>query len=73
MVRCKGETTKEIEIRKGVRQGCVLSPVLFNLCSETSFKEALTKQDGVEIGDQHISNVCYADDTVLISDSLGGL
>ena len=37
------------------------------------FKETLTKEDGVEIGDRHILNICYADDSVYISDSLGRL
>ncbi len=43
------------------------------LYSETIFKEANTREDGEEIGHKCISNICYTDDPVLISNSLGGL
>ena len=44
-----------------------------SIYSEAIFKKALTREDGVEIEEKCISNIHYADNTVLISDSLGGL
>jgi len=40
-IRLNNELSDDIEIRRGVRQGCVLSPLLFNLYSERVFREAL--------------------------------
>ena len=72
VIRCESETTKEIEIEKGVWQGCALSPALLNVYLEAIFKVALIGEDGVEIGEKRISNIHFVDDTVLISDSMGG-
>jgi len=40
-IRIEGITSEETEIRRGIRQGCVLSPLLFNIYSEAVFREAL--------------------------------
>ena len=55
------------QIGKGVRQGCILSPCLFNLYAEyivrnVSLDEA---QAGIEISGRNINNLRYADDTTL--------
>ena len=50
-VRCKDELTEEIVIEKGVRQGYVLSPVLFNLYNEMLMCEALSETEGVRINE----------------------
>ena len=47
--RIRGALTRDIEIGNGVRQGCVLSPILFNLWSEFIMNEALSEVDGVQI------------------------
>jgi hypothetical protein len=61
-------TSEDIQIRRGVRQGCVLSPLLFNLYSESIFREALDEvQGGIKINGISIDNIRYADDTVLIA------
>ena len=55
--------------KKGVRQGCVLSPHLFNLYTEKIMREVIHESDGVKIGGIRISNLRYADDMMLIADS----
>ena len=59
------------QIRKGVRQGCILSPCLFNFCAEyimrnTGLKEA---QAGIKIARTNINNLGYSDDTTLMAES----
>ena len=56
----------EFEIKKGVRQGCVLSPMLFNLYTEKIFRE-VENMTGITIGGANINNFRYADDTVLFT------
>ena len=64
-------TTEWFQIGKGVCQGCILSPWLFNLYAEyimrnTGLKEA---QAGIKIAGRNISNLRYADDTTLMAES----
>ena len=59
---------KDVEIKRGVRQGCVLSPDLFLLYSEINMRE-IKDIDGIKVNGENISNVRYADDTALIADS----
>ena len=70
-VRTGHRTTAWVQIGKGVRQGCVLSPCLFNLYAEyimrnTGLDEA---QAGIQIAGRNISNLRYADDTTLMAES----
>ena len=51
-----------------MRQGCVWSPDLFSLYSENIIRN-LEKEEGVLIGGFNLTNLRYADDTVLIADS----
>src|SRR5574337_560564 len=60
-----------LQIGKGVRQGCILSPCLFNLYAEyimrnTGLEEA---QAGIKITGRNINNLRYADDTTLMAES----
>ena len=62
---------KEFQIGKGVRQGCILSPCLFNLYAEyiminAGLDEA---QGGIKIAGRDINNHRYADDTTLMAES----
>ena len=70
-VRTGHGTTDWFQIRKGVRQGCILPPCLFNFYAEyimrnTGVDEA---QAGIKIAGRNINNLRYADDTTLITES----
>ena len=71
IVRTGHGTTDWFQIGKGVRQGCILSPCLFNLHAEyimrnTGMDEA---QAGIKIAGRNINNLRYADDTTLMAES----
>ena len=67
-VRIGGELSEYTLIKRGVRQGCVMSPDLFNIYSEMILRN-LENYPGVKINGENINNIRYADDTVLIADS----
>ena len=64
-------TTDWFQIRKGVRQGCILSPCLFNLYAEYIMRNAGLDeaQAGIKIARRNISNLRYADDITLMAES----
>ena len=69
-VRTRHGTIDWLQIGKGVCQGCILSPCLFNLYAEyimlnVRLDEA---QAGIKIARKNISNLRYADDTILIAE-----
>lgn len=72
-IRWEGEESEEVPIQKGVRQGCILSPAFFNVYSEAIFKRAIKEDDGFRIDGSRVSNIRYADDTVLIAETLSEL
>lgn len=73
-IKLDGDLSNNVQIRKGVRQGCVLSPLLFNLYSEAVFREALEEKEiGIKVNGMWINNIRYADDTVLITDNMQDL
>ena len=70
-VRTGHGTTDWFQIGKGVRQGCILSPCLFNLHAEylmrnNGLEEA---QAGIKTAGRNVNNLRYADDTTLMAES----
>ena len=59
------------QIGKGVRQGCILSPCLFNLYAEDIMRNAGLDeaQAGIKIAERNINNLRYTDDTTLMAES----
>ena len=70
-VRTGHGTTDWFQIGKGVHQGCVLSPCLFNLYAEHIMQNAGLDeaQAGIKIARRNINNHRYADDTTLMAES----
>lgn len=73
-LRVEGEHTDYVKIKRGVRQGCILSPLIFNLYSERIFNEALDGMNkGILINGLRLNNIRYADDTIVFADNLEDL
>ena len=70
-VKTRHGTTDWFQIGKGVHQGCILSPCLFNLYSEYIMRNAGLDevQAGIKIARKSINNLRYADDTTLMEES----
>ena len=71
IVRTGGGTTDWFQIWKGVHQGCILSPCLFNFYAEYIMKNAGLEeaQSGIKITGRNINNLRYVDDTTLMAES----
>ena len=67
-IRIDNEVSDYTPIQRGVRQGCVLSPLLFNIYTELIFRN-FDQLKGTSIGGRNINNLRYVDDTVLVSDT----
>ena len=70
-VRTVYGTTDWFQIRKGVPQGCILSPCLFNLHAEYIMRNAGLDeaQAGIKIAGRNINHLRYSDDTTLMAES----
>ena len=73
-VRTEHGTTDWFQIGKGVHQGCILSPCLFNFYAEYIMRNARLDQSqaGIKIARRNINNLSYADDTMLMAESKEG-
>ena len=71
IIRTGHATTDWFQIRKGVRQSCILSPCLFNLYAEYIMRDAGLDeaQAGNKIARRNINNLRYADDNTLMAES----
>lgn len=74
-VRVEEDLTEWFEVKKGVRQGCLLSPMCFNFYSEAVMRESVEEQPtiGVNVSGRNINNLRFADDIALIATSPEGL
>ena len=74
-VRTGHGTTEWFQIGKGVRQGCILSPCLFNLYAEYIMRNAGLEeaQAGIKIAGRNINNLRNADDTTHMAEELKSL
>ena len=70
-VRTRHGTIDCFQIGKGVRQGCILSPGLFNVSAEYIMRNAglHEAQDGIKIAGRNINKVRYTDDTTLMAET----
>ena len=64
-------TTDWFQIGKGIHQGCLLSPCLFNLYAEYIMRDSGLEEAhaGIKIARRNINNLRYADDTILMAES----
>ena len=70
-VRTGHGTTDWFQIGKGVRQGCILSPCLFNFYAEYIMRNSGLEetQAGIKISGRNLNHLRYADDTTLMAES----
>nr|BAC82590.1 reverse transcriptase [Ciona intestinalis] len=71
-LKVNGKISKPIEVRRGVRQGDPLSPLLFNAVMDWALSE-LDPRVGVQIGEQRINHLAFADDIILVSSTKIGM
>ncbi|BHF72286.1 hypothetical protein SprV_0401535000 [Sparganum proliferum] len=73
-VLVRNNLSQPFGIRSGVRQGCILSPILFNYTIDWILGRALRESDGVEFAPGHrLTDLDYADDIALLASSFGDL
>ena len=69
IIEQNGESTRPIKIRNGVKQGCPLSPLLFNLIMDELLEMINSEPAGIKIDQEKISIMAFADDLVLLTES----
>ncbi|XP_023219819.1 uncharacterized protein LOC111621802 [Centruroides sculpturatus] len=72
-IRAQDGYTDDIPILSGVRQGCPLSPLIFNIVVETAIKCVKSLNNGYNLMGEEVSIIAYADDLALISATREGL
>ena len=74
VVKIQQEFSEEGEIGRGVRQGCCMSPLLFNIYAEAMMAEAMEGvEEGIKIGGKRLQDVRFADDQGMIANTEAGL
>ncbi|XP_026477743.1 uncharacterized protein LOC113383708 [Ctenocephalides felis] len=72
-IKSSNGMTEEIPIRAGVKQGCPLSPIIFNLALEPLLRTLKESEETYKVGSQKVNVLAYADDIVLVATSESGL
>merc|ERR1712228_1163350 len=67
-IRFNGKFTEEFETDKGVKQGGVLSPILFSIYINKLVEELKATNIGIDIGEVIVNALFYADDIILIAE-----
>ena len=65
----KGICSEKIDIKRGVRQGDPLSPILFNLVMDILVHQLESSGKGIKLGDHQIASLMFADDLILMADT----
>ena len=68
-IKVDGKIGKPFKISQGVRQGCVLSPLLFNIFMAGLAKELSNKDSGLKLDSKKINSIFWADDIVLLTEN----
>ncbi|NRA91848.1 MAG: hypothetical protein HRU26_04035, partial [Psychroserpens sp.] len=68
-IRLGQDETEYFSIEAGVRQGCVLSPILFSIFINKMAKEVMASGIGIYVTSKKIAILLYADDIVIITDN----
>jgi len=68
-VRINGRCTEWFDVTSGLRQGCTLSPILFNIFINDLALQIKALGKGVSVGDENVGILLYADDIVLVANS----
>ena len=69
-VRIEGENTEAFEVRTGLRQGCILSPTLFNITLDYIMRRAMEGKEGIKVDGRSLKDAEYADDAALLAETL---
>ena len=72
-VRLNGSLGRRLRVERGVRQGSITSPWMFNLVYQELVQRVNEMNCGISIGDKHFNIFCYADDILLASTTITGL
>ena len=72
-IRINNSLSRKVKIKQGVRQGCILSPILVNMYSEEVINSALESEKGIVINGKRFIDICYPDDTVILASSVHDL
>lgn len=72
-VRCGGKAGEQFDVSNGLKQGCVLSPLLFNLMIEKIIRSCDNRSAGVTVNGENLNKLAYADDIALMSEDLQGV
>ena len=72
-VRLNGSLGRRLRVERGVRQGSIASPWMFNLVYQELVQQHVNEMNcGISIGDKHVNIICYADDILLASTTITG-